>query len=650
MEIFRLFGSILVDSDEANRSISQTGSNAESMGSKLSAGIATAAKWGAGIAAAAGTAALAIGTTAVNAAEDFQKSLNSLEASTGIESQMMGEMRDVMLDIYNNNFGESFEDIGKAMGVINQQTGASGDELTALTQSAIALRDTFDFEVNESMRAANMLMTQFGMDGEAAYNLIAQGAQWGLDKNGDLLDTINEYSVHFQQMGFDSEQMFNMLANGAAAGTFSVDKLGDAVKEFGIRSKDGSTASSEAFAALGLNATTMTNQFAAGGTTASAAFETVTTKLLAMKDPVAQNTAGVALFGTQWEDLGVKGVAALVSTEGEITKNKDALGQINAVKYDTFGEAMTGIKRQMETGILIPLGEKILPKLNEFATWIQENMPKIIEKFKEVAEKVVKFKDDTIALMDKLTPLFAGIAAGAVTFGIYTLAINASAIATGIWTTVTGIATAAGTAFGAVLAFITSPIGLVVVAITALVAAGVLLYQNWDVIKVKAIEIFNFIYEWIKNKITFIVNLFFETNKEMYRIGANMFNNLWDGIKGVWESISSWVSNKVQWLADKLSFWKSSQNTMGGETFNGISIQGRAVGGSVNAGQTYMVGEKGPELFTSRQSGTIIPNHKLSSAGTNINITITGNTLMGDADADRFGDLIIRRLKSLGVT
>ena len=72
-------------------------------------------------------------------------------------------------------------------------------------------------------------------------------AQNGLDKNGDLLDTINEYSVHFKQAGFDAESMFNMLINGTESGTFSVDKLGDTVKEFFIRAKDGSDSTIGAF-------------------------------------------------------------------------------------------------------------------------------------------------------------------------------------------------------------------------------------------------------------------------------------------------------------------------------------------------------------------------------------------------------------------
>ena len=68
---------------------------------------------------------------------------------------------------------------------------------------------------------------------------------------------------------------------------------------------------------------------------------------------------------------------------------------------------------------------------------------------------------------------------------------------------------------------------------------------------------------------------------------------------------------------------------------------GRATGGPVNAGTAYMVGEKGPELFVPRQSGTIIPN---GSGGGNIYVSVTGNFLSEDA-AEKMGNLIMNRLK-----
>jgi hypothetical protein len=51
---------------------------------------------------------------------------------------------------------------------------------------------------------------------------------------------------------------------------------------------------------------------------------------------------------------------------------------------------------------------------------------------------------------------------------------------------------------------------------------------------------------------------------------------------------------------------------------------GRAAGGPVNAGTTYLVGERGPELFTPSGSGSIIPNNRLGGGGGGINITVNG--------------------------
>ena len=64
--------------------------------------------------------------------------------------------------------------------------------------------------------------------------------------------------------------------------------------------------------------------------------------------------------------------------------------------------------------------------------------------------------------------------------------------------------------------------------------------------------------------------------------------------------------------------------------------QGRALGGRVQAGSTYMVGEGGkPEMFVPDQSGTIIPNSKLGGQ-TNIYLTVNANDTQG------FDDLLVK--------
>ena len=66
---------------------------------------------------------------------------------------------------------------------------------------------------------------------------------------------------------------------------------------------------------MGLNADEMAQKFAAGGDTAKEAFNETLEALAAMEDPIAQNTAGVDLIGTMWEDLGPEAVTALAGIE-----------------------------------------------------------------------------------------------------------------------------------------------------------------------------------------------------------------------------------------------------------------------------------------------------------------------------------------------
>jgi SLT domain-containing protein len=68
------------------------------------------------------------------------------------------------------------------------------------------------------------------------------------------------------------------------------------------------------------------------------------------------------------------------------------------------------------------------------------------------------------------------------------------------------------------------------------------------------------------------------------------------------------------------------------------SYSGRALGGPVQSGTSYIVGERGPELFTPSSSGGITRNDQMGGGGgTNINFTIQAN------DATGFDDLLAQR-------
>ena len=76
---------------------------------------------------------------------------------------------------------------------------------------------------------------------------------------------------------------------------------------------------------------------------------------------------------------------------------------------------------------------------------------------------------------------------------------------------------------------------------------------------------------------------------------------------------------------------------------------GKAVGGPVSGGTTYLVGEKGPELFTPGTSGSITPNSALGSgsSGTTININVSG-AIDPISTARQIADILSNAATSVG--
>lgn len=331
-----------------------------------------------------GAAVIASGTQAEQAA-------NQVAAATGLTGDALKEVQDISQNVYKDNFGDSMEDAADAVAVTYQQTKLVGNELQTAAENAMLLDDTFGYDVNESIRTAKALADNFGISIEEAYNLMAQGAQKGLDKNGDMLDTLNEYAVHYSQLGYTVEDFFGSLENGAASGAFSIDKIGDTMKEFGIRVKDTSTSTKEAFQLLGYTGDSIADmqaKFAAGGESAREATSELLGQLQNVEDDVTRNQIGVDLFGTMWEDLGEEAVYSLLNTQTEISNTTDALGQLNDVKYDDVMSQLTALKRQAETEVLQPFAQKLMPKVKEGIEWVSKNMDDLVDDIVPIGKAV----------------------------------------------------------------------------------------------------------------------------------------------------------------------------------------------------------------------------------------------------------------------
>ena len=437
-----------------------------------------------------GMAGIAVGAKEIlSGANDKRAAGNTLQTQTGMQGDTLEAAKQSMENLYIDNMGESLDDVARSMSTVYQITGRTGTGLEQMTRAGILLRDTFGYEVTESMRTAEMMEKQFGVSGAQAFDLIVQGAQAGLDKNGDLLDTINEYSVQFKKLGFDSTDMFNMLINGAQSGTFSVDKLGDTIKEFSIRSIDGSKTTQEGFKAIGLDANKMAIAFGQGGETAKQAFQQTIDAISRMDDPINRNIAGVNLFGTMWEDLGYEGVMALANLNGSVELTTQNLEDLNNVKYDDATSALASLGRTINMGLSGVVGSVVnvvTRHMNDFTAGLQGDASQIQGIFGGiglVAGIIGRAISDNWSIIE---PIMWGVIAVlsvyagylALTNGIELIskgikiascvAAYAHAAATGIEVTATAAATAAQYGFNTAL--LACPITWIIIAIIALIA------------------------------------------------------------------------------------------------------------------------------------------------------------------------------------
>ena len=346
----------------------------------------------------------------IEIADGLDSSVNKIAAATNASAEEVNKLRSIVEQIYGDNFGEGFEDIADSISKIKQNLGELDDkELVKVTESAYALKDVFDYDIAESSRAVKAMMENFGVSASEAYDYIARGAQNGLDYSGELLDNISEYSVQFKKMGLSASDMFTIFSNGAENGAWNLDKIGDSVKELAIRVIDGSDTSKQGFEALGFEADSMAEKFAAGGVSARVAFQEVIAALAEMNDPIAQNTAGINLMGTMWEDMGAEAVLALGDISDSAFDCAGAMDAIKDVNYNSLSNSLENVQRQIDL-LIQPIGESLIPVLDEAADSVAEIAQK--GDLKEIAVNVGSFISGTLTLLLKNINLIAAAIAG----------------------------------------------------------------------------------------------------------------------------------------------------------------------------------------------------------------------------------------------
>ena len=264
---------------------------------------------------------------------------------------------------------------------------------------------------------------------------------------------------------------------------------------------------------------------------------------------ITRNAAANELYGQSFNDLSeAQKQLTLLKMVEDANALSGALGQA-ARESETWSnqtgnlqQAWTDFTAMIGTGFL-PIAIQVVTKLQELVTWMTEH------------EGVV-------------TALAIGV-------GTLTTAIIAYNVAQTMATTGMTLATAAGTALSAVIGFLTSPITLVIAAIGALVAAGVLLYKNWDTVKEKAIafgekveQIWGGVSDWIENAI--------EKIGEHFLVFGGYLSGLWKSVEDVSENVKGIFNGLIDFISNVFSGnWSAAWE-------NVVSIFGNLFGGIVN--------------------------------------------------------------------
>lgn len=515
----------------------------------------TAGKITAGAMVAAATAVATLGTAAVKSAAEYEAQLANVSTLlTGTEAEVAArtaEIGDQVLEI-SNRTGVATADLTDGMYQVVSAFGDSADA-AAILETAAKSAAAGNATTTDSINLLSAVTKGYGDTSAEAVQQAADLAfatvRLGQTSFPELAAGMGKVIPLASTLGLEQEQLWGAMATltGVTGSTAEVvTQMKATMQAFLSPSKNmqaalknmGYESGQALLESKGLQGSLDALKDAVGGNELAFA---------GLFSSVEAQTAVLAMAGNQAENLTSK-TAEMYEATG--AANTAFERQTNNLKYDIQ------MIKNLGANFLTQLGTNILPYVREFA---EADLPVVSEALEKIgsymtgtiipaAETAVKWISEHRTL---ILALAAGIATAVAAYKAYKVAITAYNAVMAVYKVVTAAsATGTFTLAGAMTA-LNLPVLAVVAAIGLAVAAGILIYKNWDKIKAKAVELGAKISEvWgnIKTGVSEAVANLVSAFQSNFPLLSAYLSGWWESVSAAWENVKAIFANIIDFV------------------------------------------------------------------------------------------------------